>query len=113
MLGQIEGYYKGRKKEDVNCKERMTHRRVREILQGIFQVFVNLHYGCLIPASVAIIWSAEDGDDVPFLRPIETVHDKLHVKGVGVSTSTDLSLPTSTKRLPDALEQQGLDRCYD
>ena len=46
-------------------------------LQGILQMLIDLHYRSLITASVAIVWSGEDGHHVPILAPIVSLHDKL------------------------------------
>ena len=44
-------------------------------LQGVFQVLVNLHDGCLVTASIAVVGCAEYGDHVSVLTPVVAFHD--------------------------------------
>lgn len=44
-------------------------------------MFINLHYGRLITASIAIVRSGEYRDHVPILTPIITFHDQLMSPG--------------------------------
>lgn len=52
-------------------------RRRVELQKGILEVLVDLHDGSLITTSITVVGSREDGDDVPLLGPVETVHDEL------------------------------------
>lgn len=45
--------------------------------QSVFEVFVDLHNGCLVAAPVAVVWCAEDGDDIAVLTPVVPFHDQL------------------------------------
>jgi hypothetical protein len=52
-----------------------------ELEESIFHELVNLHDGGFVTASVTIIWSREHSDDVPIMRPVVTIHDKLMCSG--------------------------------
>lgn len=43
--------------EATSCQPVYSEERRDEVLQGVFQMFVNLHNGSLVAASVAIVWS--------------------------------------------------------
>lgn len=45
--------------------------------QSVLQVLIQLHNRRLVPATVAIIRRRENGNDVPIVRPIVTLHDQL------------------------------------
>jgi len=48
-----------------------------ELQKDVLHLLVELHDGCLIAAPIAIVWCAEDGDDVAIVAPIEPLHDEL------------------------------------
>lgn len=43
----------------------------------VVHILVHLHDTCLVSASVAIVWSREDGDYVLFMRPVVAIHHEL------------------------------------
>jgi len=43
----------------------------------VVHVFVNVHNGCLVPTSVAVVGGAEDCDDSPLMLPQEAIRHKL------------------------------------
>ena len=47
------------------------------ILQGIFHGILQLQYGGLIAAPVAVVGSGENGDHVVIVTPVESFHDQL------------------------------------
>lgn len=46
-------------------------------LQIILHELVDLHYGGLVSASVAVVRGGEDSDDVALVSPVVSVHDQL------------------------------------
>jgi len=46
-------------------------------LQSILQMLVNLHNGCLVTTSVAIVWCTEYGYHISILAPIVSLHHQL------------------------------------
>lgn len=48
-----------------------------ELEESVLHEFIDLHDGGLITASVAVVWSWENSDNISVVRPIITVHYKL------------------------------------
>lgn len=48
-----------------------------ELEEIILDELVDLHYGSLVSASVAVVGSREDCDDVALVSPVVSVHDQL------------------------------------
>ena len=45
--------------------------------EGVFESIVQLHDRGLIAAAVAVVWSREDGDDIPVMWPVVSLHHQL------------------------------------
>jgi len=52
-----------------------------ELQESILQMLVNLHDGCLVTTSVAVVGGTEDGHHVPILAPVVALHDQLMCSG--------------------------------
>lgn len=63
-------------------------------------MFVDLHDCSLITASVAVVWSREDGDNILLVTPVITVHDQL------MSTSNQSETICSIELLADVLAKR-------
>ena len=48
-----------------------------KLQEGVLEGVVQLHDGGLVPAPVAVVGGGEDGDDVPVVRPVVTLHHQL------------------------------------
>ena len=48
-----------------------------ELQEGVLHKLVDLHDGCLVAASVAVVRRREHRDHVAVVRPVEPVHDEL------------------------------------
>ena len=48
-----------------------------ELEEIILHELVDLHYGGLVTAAVAVVGRGEDRDDVALVRPVVSVHDQL------------------------------------
>lgn len=48
-----------------------------KLQESVFHEFVDFHDGCLVTASVAVVGSGENGDNVFFMSPIVATHHKL------------------------------------
>jgi len=48
-----------------------------ELKEGILHELVDFHDGCLVTASVAVVWCRKDCDDVTVVGPVVTIHDEL------------------------------------
>ena len=48
-----------------------------ELQEGVFHELVNFHDGCLVTASIAVVWRRKDSDDVTVVGPVVAVHDEL------------------------------------
>jgi len=93
---------------------RLSSPRCRvKLEEGVFEGVVQLHDGGLVPAPVAVVGGGEDGDDVPVVRPVVTLHHQLmgsadqgqtirmveclrYVLAEGVSSTTGRDAPASS-----------------
>ena len=55
---------------------RKLQERTTRHSQGPFSMFIQFHDGCLVPAAVAVVGGAEDGDHRLLVRPIVALHPK-------------------------------------
>ena len=46
-------------------------------LQIIFHELINLHYCCLVSASITVVGRREYRHNVPLVRPVVSIHDQL------------------------------------
>ena len=59
------------------CLQSVPPRCRVKLEEGVFEGVVQLHDGGLVPAPVAVVGGGEDGDDVPVVRPVVTLHHQL------------------------------------
>merc|ERR1712232_350928 len=71
-----------------------------ELQEGVLQMLVDLHHGCLIATAVAVVRRREDGHDVPVVAPIVTLHDQL------MSASDELQTIDVIELLRDVLAKR-------
>ena len=59
------------------CLQSVPPRCRVKLEEGVFEGVVQLHDGGLVPAPVAVVGGGEDGDDVPVVWPVVSLHHEL------------------------------------
>merc|ERR1712029_959055 len=48
-----------------------------KLQEGVLQCIVEFHYGCLVPATITVVWCRKYCNHISVLRPVVSLLDKL------------------------------------
>lgn len=52
-----------------------------KLKEGIFKSIIQFHDGSLVATAIAVVWCTKDGDNIPIMTPVVSLHNKLMGSG--------------------------------